>query len=103
MNIGIIQGRLSPPDEGFQECPKDWQREIELLPSLGLTHVEWIVTKENFSNNPIFSSRRLPADKISSVCADFFVDPIFNNFTTLGDYMDLFCDALTSFFNSSTE
>ena len=83
MNIGIIQGRLSPPKEGFQECPKNWQREIELLSSLGLTHIEWIVTKENFSNNPIFNSEALPADKLSSVCADFFVDPIFNNFTSV--------------------
>ena len=29
MKIGIIQGRLSPPNEGFQECPEDWKRELE--------------------------------------------------------------------------
>ena len=31
MNIGIIQGRLSSPEEGFQECPKNWEKEFELL------------------------------------------------------------------------
>ena len=25
--IGIIQGRLSPPIEGFQETPKNWKAE----------------------------------------------------------------------------
>ena len=36
MNIGIIQGRLSPPIEGFQECPINWKREFNLLSGLGL-------------------------------------------------------------------
>ena len=26
MNIGILQGRLSPPNGGFQEFPKDWKK-----------------------------------------------------------------------------
>ena len=51
MNIGVIQGRLSPPIEGFQECPVDWKREFDLLGRLGFTHIEWIVTKENFYTN----------------------------------------------------
>ena len=34
--IGIIQGRLSKPDNGFQETPIDWNREFNLLPKLGL-------------------------------------------------------------------
>ena len=28
MKIGIIQGRLSKPDNGFQETPIDWNREF---------------------------------------------------------------------------
>ena len=44
MKIGIIQGRLSEPNEGFQECPINWKREFDLLPKLDLNHIEWIVT-----------------------------------------------------------
>ena len=53
MKIGIIQGRLSSPDEGFQECPVDWKREFDLLRGLNLTHIEWIVTKEKFDSRLI--------------------------------------------------
>ena len=72
-NIGIIQGRLSQPIEGFQECPNDWKGEFDLLPSLGLNHIEWIVTKKSFSNNPLFSED-LSNYPISSICADNLVD-----------------------------
>jgi hexulose-6-phosphate isomerase len=73
MRIGIIQGRLSRPVEGFQECPKNWQREFDLLPLVGLTHIEWIVTQKSENSNPIFQEigKNLP---ISSICADNFVD-----------------------------
>jgi len=73
MKIGIIQGRLSPPTEGFQETPTDWKREFELLPTAGLNHVEWIVTKDSFENNPIFTEE-LEKYSISSICADNLVD-----------------------------
>jgi len=73
MNIGIMQGRLSPPIEGFQECPKNWKREFELLEKLGLSHVDWIVTKESFKNNPIFFED-LNGYSINSICADNLVD-----------------------------
>ena len=36
MKIGIIQGRLSPPVEGFQETPKNWQKEFEYLKQLNM-------------------------------------------------------------------
>ena len=54
MKIGIIQGRLSPPVEGFQECPANWKREFELLSILRLNHIEWIVTSDSLKTNPIF-------------------------------------------------
>jgi len=73
MKIGIIQGRLSPPTEGFQETPTDWKREFELLPTAGLNHVEWIVTKNSFETNPIFTED-LTSYSISSICADNLVD-----------------------------
>ena len=73
MRIGIIQGRLSRPIEGFQECPVNWQQEFSLLPELNLNHIEWIVTKKSFGTNPIFTDdvSRYP---ISSICADNLVD-----------------------------
>lgn len=73
MKIGIIQGRLSPPVEGFQECPENWAREFELLKSLGLSHIDWIVTKHSFKNNPVFSED-LKGYPINSICADNLVD-----------------------------
>ena len=84
MKIGIIQGRLSPPHNGFQETPTEWEREFDLLPKLGLNHIEWIVTKENFNTNPLFTNN-LTNYPISSICADFMVDNNFYNPT----YLDL--------------
>ena len=55
MKLGIIQGRLSEPVEGFQDTPANWEREFDLLTQLELNHVEWIVTKDSFENNPIFT------------------------------------------------
>ena len=71
-NMGIIQGRLTDPSEGFQECPSNWEREFDLLPNIGLTHVEWIVTEKSFSSNPFFYED-LTQYPISSVCADNLV------------------------------
>ncbi len=73
MKLGIIQGRLSEPTEGFQDTPSNWEKEFNLLPELGLNHVEWIVTKESFENNPIFTEE-LAKYSISSICADNLVD-----------------------------
>ena len=76
MNIGIIQGRLSEPVNGYiQEFPTNWQREFELLHKCDLTHIEWLITKGTAKTNPAFneqiSLRKLP---ISSYCADTLVD-----------------------------
>ena len=71
--IGIIQGRLSPPIEGFQECPKDWKREFDLLGEVGLSHIDWVVTKQSFKHNPIFF-QDLKRYSINSICADNLVD-----------------------------
>ena len=91
MKIGIVQGRLSEPIEGFQECPVNWTREFDLLNELGLNHVEWIVTKENYHSNPIHDVD-LSDRSISSVCADFMVDENFNQITYLDDYFKPMCD-----------
>ena len=92
MNIGIIQGRLSPPIEGFQECPVDWKREFTLLPVAGLTHIEWIITHNSFYNNPFFDNDLTRYD-ISSVCADNLVDSRITETQFLKDNLIPICDA----------
>ena len=44
-NIGIMQGRLSPPiDDKIQAYPaKTWQREFEIAKEIGYSAIEWIV------------------------------------------------------------
>jgi len=73
MKMGIIQGRLSKPDEGFQDTPLEWRREFDLLDVVGLTHIEWIITKESFSQNP-FLNTCLDGYPINSICVDNLVD-----------------------------
>ena len=92
MKIGIIQGRLSEPKEGFQECPVNWQREFNLLSSCGLTHVEWIITEENYWNNPIFDATDVNKDLVSSICADFLVGTIFHNKRKFDSYLSPVCE-----------
>lgn len=85
MKLGIIQGRLSPPVEGFQETPANWKKEFDLLPELGLNHIEWVVTKKSFATNPLFTQDISGyADNISAICADNIIDPNFYK----GDYLE---------------
>ena len=91
MKIGIIQGRLSPPNEGFQECPEDWKREFNLLGALDLNHIEWIVTKETYDFNPIHTEN-LKKYPISSVCVDFMVDENFLDVKYLDNYLKPICE-----------
>ena len=91
--MGIIQGRLSEPKEGFQECPINWRREFDLLPKLGLNHIEWIITYENFHSNPIFH-RDISEYPISSVCADFMVSDRFCDSEYLIKFLEPLCLAV---------
>lgn len=74
MNLGIMQGRLSPPIEGFQECPKDWKREFELLSESGVDYIDWVVTKKSWDTNPIFFTN-VDDLSIGAICADNLIDP----------------------------
>jgi L-ribulose-5-phosphate 3-epimerase len=51
----VMQGRLSPPIEGFiQRFPKlTWQSEFEMLNSLNLDGIEWTVDLDGFSDHPL--------------------------------------------------
>ena len=92
MRIGIIQGRLSPPTEGFQDTPKEWQKEFDLLESCGLTHIEWVITKKSFNKNP-FLFNDLSAYPISSVCADNMVDGNISSREFLQNNLAPICEA----------
>ena len=92
MEIGIIQGRLSTPDEGFQECPVSWKKEFETLKRLKLNHVEWIVTKSSFHNNPIFL-RDVRSYPVHSICADNVVSTLVDNREFLEHNLFPICEA----------
>lgn len=85
--IGIMQGRLSPPQDGrFQFSPKNWQAEFSLAKELGFDSIEWIYDEWEFNPrefNPILDYHcRDEIQKlisrynigIHSICADYFVN-----------------------------
>ena len=85
MNIGIMQGRLGPPEGGrFQSFPRSgWRREIELAAAAGLDCIEWIDDEFGLGENPLWSRsglvelRALSARHgvaVRSVCADWFME-----------------------------
>jgi|OM-RGC.v1.010125470 hypothetical protein len=94
MKFGIIQGRLSPPDNGFQECPVDWKREFDLLDAVGLSYIEWIITKESFATNPFLSfAEDLSSYPIKSVCADNLVDKNIHSYEYLRKNLEPICES----------
>lgn len=90
MKIGIIQGRLSEPKEGFQDTPTDWKREFEDLKKNNLNHIEWIITKDSFNNNPFFKEN-LKNFPIHAVCADNLVDTSIDSFLFVSNNLDPIC------------
>lgn len=84
-SIGIMQGRLSPPEEGrFQSFPRrSWQEEFARVQEAGLNYIEWIYDDYGASVNPIASQNgreKLKALKaefrvdIPAICADWLMD-----------------------------
>jgi hexulose-6-phosphate isomerase len=85
MRIGIMQGRLIPPEPGrFQSFPRTrWQQEFALAGAAGLDSIEWIYDLYGEDVNPIAtaegiqSMQRLAAEhhvSVVSICADYFID-----------------------------
>jgi hexulose-6-phosphate isomerase len=83
--LGIMQGRLSPPEDGrFQSFPRSsWREEIARAPLAGLSYIEWIHDEYGRSANPIFSAAGLAEmDALKAqhgiatpaLCADWFMD-----------------------------
>ena len=90
--LGVFQSRLSPPvNSHIQEFPFDnWEKEFDLLNKLNLSHIEWLITKNSFENNPLFKEV-LTNYPISSLCCDHLIDDciIFNWF--LEKYLNPIC------------
>lgn len=84
-DLGIMQGRLVPPEGGrFQSFPRErWRDEFRLARSAGLAFIEWIYDEYGEDCNPLatedgiaelsdLSSKHHIA--LRSVCADYFMD-----------------------------
>jgi hypothetical protein len=96
MKLGIMQGRLSlPVDEHIQEFPFDkWKMEFIHLFNMKLNHIEWLVTKLSYKENPIFSNNyQLSNLPINSICADNLVDEKIHNLKFLKKELLPLCDA----------
>ena len=98
MKIGIIQGRLLPPVDGFiQEFPTHtWRQEFSMLTHIGLDHIEFIVTKKSFSdflNLPLLDF----VDKISSICCDNIIDSDFHKMSFLKSQLVPICNVASKF------
>src|SRR5579871_5631101 len=85
MKLGIMQGRLVPPEAGrFQSFPRTrWRDEFELAAAAGLDAIEWIFDAYGEDENPLATdSGRREMERLSamhrvaveSVCADWFMD-----------------------------
>jgi len=83
--LGVMQGRLSPrpPQAPPQTFPwKTWEAEFHHAKALRVDSIEWLVTADRTSDNPIRHSagrariRQLIAEtgvRVLSVCADYFI------------------------------
>ncbi len=82
---GIMQGRLSPPEDGrFQSFPRNsWRDELPRAREAGLDYIEWIYDDYGASANPLTTNagiEELIALKehygigTPAVCGDWFMD-----------------------------
>jgi len=85
MKLGIMQGRLCPPEAGrFQSFPRlRWRDEFARAAAVGLDTIEWIYDAYGEDCNPIASDSGLKEMRrlselhdvtVESVCADWFMD-----------------------------
>lgn len=85
MSVGIMQGRLSPPEGGrFQSFPRSgWREEFAAAAAAGLSSIEWIWDVYGADVNPLANDNGVAEMKalsdrhavtVRSVCADYFMD-----------------------------
>ncbi|MGA8027889.1 MAG: sugar phosphate isomerase/epimerase family protein [Bryobacteraceae bacterium] len=84
-SLGIMQGRLVPPEPGrFQAFPRRrWMDEFPLAAQVPLTYIEWIYDVYAADVNPLTNDEELPQAlaliqntgvAVCSLCADYFMD-----------------------------
>jgi L-ribulose-5-phosphate 3-epimerase len=84
-SFGIMQGRLSPPEDGrFQSFPRlSWREEFARARKAGLDYIEWIHDEYGRAVNPIVSDEGLAEfDALKrehgiatpALCGDWFMD-----------------------------
>jgi L-ribulose-5-phosphate 3-epimerase len=85
MKLGIMQGRLVPPEAGrFQSFPRSrWRDEFSFAAAAGLDTIEWIYDAYGEDVNPIVTDEGVREIErlnvmhrvaVESVCADWFMD-----------------------------
>ncbi len=85
MKLGIMQGRLGPPESGrFQSFPRErWRDEFPIAARAGLETIEWIYDAYGEDVNPLSTDNgraellrltELHGVLVQSVCADWFMD-----------------------------
>ena len=82
--IAIMQGRLLPPEWGFQAFPiGKWSLEFSLARDAGVDAIEWVYDVAGCRDNPLASEEGIKAIKRSSestgvgvwsICADYFME-----------------------------
>jgi hexulose-6-phosphate isomerase len=83
--LGVMQGRLSPPEDGrFQSFPREsWREEFARAKAAGFGYIEWIHDEYGRTANPIFSEAGLAEfDALKAefgiatpaLCGDWFMD-----------------------------
>lgn len=83
--IGIMEGRLFPPEAGrFQSFPREhWAEEFDLAAKAGLDCIEWIYDIYGADVNPLATTAGIERMKslseqhgvqVLSLCADYFMD-----------------------------
>lgn len=83
MQLGIMQGRLSPARARLQSFPWDsWQAEFDRARSYGFDLIEWVFDPVRYDENPIWTEAGLGQIRermrgtgvsVATVCADYFV------------------------------
>lgn len=78
LKYGVVQGRLVPAEDGkIQSFPSTWEKEHEIAASLGIEHIEWIVTNKSIKDgHPLLNDKKFDrcGVRISAICADWLVD-----------------------------
>jgi L-ribulose-5-phosphate 3-epimerase len=85
VRIGIMQGRLSPPEDGrFQSFPRlSWRLEFSRAREAGITYIEWIYDHYGAAQNPLTTAQGraeinfLKAEygvETRAVCGDWLMD-----------------------------